>query len=335
MAAAPERPRPAVPRCGPAGWPSASTTCSAAHQGREGRAAAPVPPASRGWAGAVPHRHRGAARRRLARRATVFPQAVGLGATWDRDCCAGWARPSATEVRGLPPHSDPRGSLNVWAPVVNLLRDPRWGRNEEGYTEDPLSPPPGHRLLPRAARRPPALLAHRPGAQALPRLQQRDRPLHHRRPSLRPGYCTSTNCPASAGRRGRGGRRVMPAYNLVNGRPSHVSTHLREHLRSWDRTATSCLSCQRRGGTVQPGRRRALLRRPRARHARGAAGRCRQLHRPRRGPAVTVRRITEALERGLVYRGRHRRGGGPAAALRLRLGEFDPRLTRTPRPAPR
>ncbi len=27
--------------------------------------------------------------------------------------------------------------MNLWAPVVNLLRDPRWGRNEEGYSEDP------------------------------------------------------------------------------------------------------------------------------------------------------------------------------------------------------
>ncbi|MBY8853983.1 hypothetical protein K7G98_39435, partial [Saccharothrix sp. MB29] len=35
-------------------------------------------------------------------------------------------------------HRDPVAhGLNVWAPVVNPLRDPRWGRNEEGYSEDP------------------------------------------------------------------------------------------------------------------------------------------------------------------------------------------------------
>ena len=41
------------------------------------------------------------------------------------------------EVRGFH-HKDPaKVGLNVWAPVVNPLRDPRWGRNEEGYSEDP------------------------------------------------------------------------------------------------------------------------------------------------------------------------------------------------------
>lgn len=32
---------------------------------------------------------------------------------------------------------DDRVGLNVWAPVVNPLRHPLWGRNEEGYSEDP------------------------------------------------------------------------------------------------------------------------------------------------------------------------------------------------------
>lgn len=69
--------------------------------------------------------------------ATVFPQAVGLGATWDPDLVRRVGAAVGDEVRGLH-HKDPaRTGLNVWAPVVNPLRDPRWGRNEEGFAEDP------------------------------------------------------------------------------------------------------------------------------------------------------------------------------------------------------
>src|ERR1700683_5792302 len=69
--------------------------------------------------------------------ATVFPQAVGLGATWDPDLVRAVGTAVGEEVRAMH-RRDPAVSLNVWAPVVNLLRDPRWGRNEEGYSEDPL-----------------------------------------------------------------------------------------------------------------------------------------------------------------------------------------------------
>jgi beta-glucosidase len=70
-------------------------------------------------------------------RATVFPQAVGLGAMWDPELAEAVGAATAAEVRALH-RADPLVSLNVWAPVVNLLRDPRWGRNEEGYSEDPF-----------------------------------------------------------------------------------------------------------------------------------------------------------------------------------------------------
>src|SRR3984885_8317025 len=69
--------------------------------------------------------------------ATVFPQAVGLGATWDPDLVRAVGTAVGEEMRALH-RRDPAVSLNVWAPVVNPLRDPRWGRNEEGYSEDPL-----------------------------------------------------------------------------------------------------------------------------------------------------------------------------------------------------
>src|SRR5829696_5947614 len=70
--------------------------------------------------------------------ATVFPQAVGLASTWNPDLVRAVGAAVGDEARGLHHKDSTRGSLNVWAPVVNPLRDPRWGRNEEGYAEDPL-----------------------------------------------------------------------------------------------------------------------------------------------------------------------------------------------------
>jgi hypothetical protein len=70
--------------------------------------------------------------------ATVFPQAIGLAGSWNPDLVRAVGAATGDEVRGFD-HKDPgNAGLNVWAPVVNLLRDPRWGRNEEGYAEDPL-----------------------------------------------------------------------------------------------------------------------------------------------------------------------------------------------------
>ena len=59
-------------------------------------------------------------------RATVFPQAVGLASTWNPDLVRAVGDVTGTEARGFH-HKDPVAhGLNVWAPVVNPLRDPRW-----------------------------------------------------------------------------------------------------------------------------------------------------------------------------------------------------------------
>ncbi|MCT9821294.1 glycoside hydrolase family 3 C-terminal domain-containing protein [Microbacterium sp. W1N] len=68
--------------------------------------------------------------------ATVFPQPVGLAAAWDPELVTQVAEVVATEVRAKRADGANVG-LNVWAPVVNTLRHPLWGRNEEGYSEDP------------------------------------------------------------------------------------------------------------------------------------------------------------------------------------------------------
>lgn len=56
--------------------------------------------------------------------ATVFPQAIGLASTWDPDLVRRVGEATSDEVLAFH-HKDPAGAgLNVWAPVVNPLRDP-------------------------------------------------------------------------------------------------------------------------------------------------------------------------------------------------------------------
>jgi beta-glucosidase len=66
----------------------------------------------------------------VARGATSFPQAIALASTWDPNLVAQVFSVAAREARA-------RGATLVLAPVVDVARDPRWGRIEETYGEDP------------------------------------------------------------------------------------------------------------------------------------------------------------------------------------------------------
>lgn len=76
-------------------------------------------------------------------RATVFPQAIGLAATWDTDLVGRIAAAIGDEARAkynLCSEKGYRGryqGLTFWTPNVNIFRDPRWGRGHETYGEDP------------------------------------------------------------------------------------------------------------------------------------------------------------------------------------------------------
>lgn len=70
---------------------------------------------------------------------TTFPEVIGLGHTWDRDVIQQVAAAEAYEARYIsqnPKYKKP--VLVVWAPNADLARDPRWGRNNESYGEDPF-----------------------------------------------------------------------------------------------------------------------------------------------------------------------------------------------------
>jgi beta-glucosidase len=76
--------------------------------------------------------------------ATVFPQAIGLAATWNNALVQQVADTVATEFRAKYLETvGPDGTttiyrgLTVWSPNVNIFRDPRWGRGQETYGEDP------------------------------------------------------------------------------------------------------------------------------------------------------------------------------------------------------
>jgi len=79
-----------------------------------------------------------------AGKATVFPQAIALAATFDADLIENVASAISDEARAMYNISQKRGmkgqysGLTFWSPNVNIFRDPRWGRGQETYGEDPF-----------------------------------------------------------------------------------------------------------------------------------------------------------------------------------------------------
>jgi len=76
--------------------------------------------------------------------ATVFPQAIGLAASWDTALVHRVADIISTEARGKyndatqHNNTDRFFGLTFWSPNINIFRDPRWGRGQETYGEDPF-----------------------------------------------------------------------------------------------------------------------------------------------------------------------------------------------------
>jgi len=75
--------------------------------------------------------------------ATVFPQAIGMAATWNEELVLQIASAISDEGRGKYHQAQREGNhdryfgLTFWSPNVNIFRDPRWGRGQETYGEDP------------------------------------------------------------------------------------------------------------------------------------------------------------------------------------------------------
>lgn len=164
--------------------------------------------------------------------ATGLPQPPGLAATWDVDLLERLGEMVATELRAK--HMEnPTVGLNVWAPVINPQRHPRWGRNEEGLSEDPNltaqlgtayarglrgTDPQQWRTVPTAKH----FLAYSNEIdRSSTNSQLRPRVLHEYELAAHHGAIASGSFGA-----------IMPSYNLVNGRPAHLCGDLVSQLRA-------------------------------------------------------------------------------------------------------
>ncbi|MGW6390443.1 glycoside hydrolase family 3 C-terminal domain-containing protein [Streptomyces sp. NPDC055103] len=256
--------------------------------------------------------------------ATVFPQAVGLGASWHPELVRRVGEAVSREARAMRA-KDERVGLNVWAPTVNLLRNPLWGRGEEGYAEDPALTSAiataftrglrgDHPLYWRTA---PVLkhwLAHNnEAARDTSSASVRPRVLHEY--DLR-AFRGAVEAGAVAG--------VMPAYNLVNGRPNHLSPYLEEELRSW--TDQELLVCSDAGAPSNLVDSQGYF----ATHEEAVAAAVRagvdSFTDHGTDASVILGRLRKALERGLIDGADVDRSVRRQLTVRFLLGEFDPEL---------
>ena len=252
---------------------------------------------------------------------TTFPQAVGLATTWDPALIKQVGGAVGQEARGYNAANPIVWGLNLWAPVVNLLRNPLWGRNEEGYSEDPyltdaVATAYGLGIEgnnPRYLQAAPTLkhyLAYNnevnrgsSSSQIPPRvLQEYDRAAF--RAPLQAGAATG----------------VMASYNQVNGRPNTVNPDLAAIERSWSPDTLMNVTDAGADYNVFPGYY------PDREHTEAAAIKAGidSFTTDNTDPTNLDAAINAALTDGLLTVTDINRAVSDILAIRFRLGDFDP-----------
>ncbi|MFF0345750.1 glycoside hydrolase family 3 C-terminal domain-containing protein [Kribbella sp. NPDC004875] len=255
--------------------------------------------------------------------ATVFPQAIGLATSWSPELVRAVGAAVGDEVRVFH-RKDPAGvGLNVWAPVVNPLRDPRWGRNEEGYAEDPwLTGVIATAYAGGLAGDDPTYLKTAPTLKHfLAYNNETDRCTTSS--SLPPRVLHDYELPAFRAPIEAGvAVAVMPSYNLVNGRPAHLSPLINDVLRTWTTDDVLVVSDAYAPGNLY-GLQQYLPDAPTAYAAAVRAG-VDSFTQDDTNAGPTIERLTAALDRELITPADIDTAVRRTLALRFRLGEFDP-----------
>ncbi|MFJ4568328.1 glycoside hydrolase family 3 C-terminal domain-containing protein [Streptomyces caelestis] len=256
---------------------------------------------------------------------TVFPQALGLASTWDPALMKKVGAAVGDEARGFQQERPAGWGLNLWAPVANPLRDPRWGRNEEGYSEDPYltssmaiaygtgltGGDPDH--LKTAPTLKHFLGNNNEADRTTTSSDLRPRVLkEYEEPAFRPAI----EADAVTG--------VMSSYNLVNGRPATVNPALDDDVRTWtshdllnvtDAHAPNNLTgtgSQKYYGTLTEGNAATLK-----------AG-IDSFTTDDTNSVPTTTAVKSAVSTGLLKESDVDTAAGHILSIRVRLGEFDP-----------
>jgi beta-glucosidase len=216
----------------------------------------------------------------------------------------------------------PMVSLNVWAPVVNPLRDPRWGRNEEGYSEDPYATAELATAYCRGLRgehptvwRTTPVLKH-----FLAYNTETERDIVDVRVPARvlheyelPAFHGPIAAGVAAG--------VMPGYNLTNGVPNHVHPLINDALHTWDPELAICSDAQAPSNLVE--REKFYPTHPES-HAAALKAGVDSFTDNSADSQPTIERFTTALELGLVTEADVDTAVRRLLLLRARGGEFAP-----------
>jgi beta-glucosidase len=248
---------------------------------------------------------------------TVFPQAIGLASTWDPELMVRVATAISLEARAL--YNAGNFGLTLWSPVINIARDPRWGRTQEAYGEDPFlvsrmavafvkGIQGDHPFYLRAVATPKHYALNNveatrfTGSSDVPEEVIRDYYLPHFRAAIVEGGAGS----------------IMCAYNRVNGVPSCASPWLLENVlrKEWGFQGFVVSDCGAIGAMVwghkvKPSDEDAVV----AGLGAGCDLEC--------GKAYSER-IASAVARGVLPEANVDRALGRVLSARFRLGMFDP-----------
>lgn len=253
--------------------------------------------------------------------ATSYPQPIGLACTWDSELLKRIGGAIGDEARGFYKRNPNLNGLTLWAPTVDMERDPRWGRTEEAYGEDPVLAGKLAAALTQGIQgdhpfylKAVATLKHFIGNNNEAGRSDTSVSLDPR--NLREYYLKAFEIPFKEG----GAQSMMTAYNAINGVPANLSQLVIDIVkREWGMNGFVVSDAFDVTGTVRDHHYVETLKEAVARSIRDGG-----IDSITDEAAVVTEAIREALKDGLLTEYDLDAALRNTFRVRFRLGEFDP-----------